>query len=334
MKKRVRVGIIGCAGIAAKYAIPAFQSLHDVDLVAIASRSGDKAGSWGMRYGLEAESYDSLLAREDIDVIYSPLPIGLQERVALQAAENGKHLICEKSIAASLDSAERMVAACRTSGVAIYENFVPEFHPQHATILSLIAGGAIGTPRAWHGTFGFPPFPAGDIRYSRQLGGGALNDCGCYTVFMARKIMRSEPVAVTCTLSTDGAEVDISGSALLEFPGATASMAFGFDHVYQSVYSVWGSKGLVRTSPGFTMPPTKVPKVELVTNDGRQEAVEVVPVPAADQFAMSFGYFCEAVSRGDAREFDTMGRRIRLQAGVMQAMRESAASGRRVVLSP
>jgi predicted dehydrogenase len=333
MKNRVRVGIVGCAGIAAKYAIPAFQSLPDVDLVAIASRSGDKAESWGKRYGLEAEGYDSLLAREDIDVIYSPLPVGLQERVALQAAENGKHLIGEKSITTSLDSAERMVAACRASGVAIYENFVPEFHPQHAAILSLIAGGAIGTPRAWHGAFGFPPFPAGDIRYSNQLGGGALNDCGCYTVFMARKIMQAEPVAVTCTLSMDGAEVDIRGSALLEFPGATASMAFGFDHVYQSVYSVWGSKGLVRTSPAFTMPPTKVPKVELVTNDGKQEAVEVVSVPAVDQFAMSFRYFCEAVSRGDAGEFATMGRRICLQAGVLEAMRESAASGRRVVLS-
>ncbi|HEY4490561.1 MAG TPA: Gfo/Idh/MocA family oxidoreductase, partial [Acidobacteriota bacterium] len=77
--RKISVGILGCANIAAKYAIAAFKSLPDVELVAIASREKGKAQAWAEKYGLEAESYESLIARQDIDVIYSPLPVGLQE---------------------------------------------------------------------------------------------------------------------------------------------------------------------------------------------------------------------------------------------------------------
>jgi len=330
--KKVRVGILGCANIAEKYAIPAFKSLPDIELVAIASREKSKAEEWAARHGLEAETYDSLILRRDIDVIYSPLPVGLQEEWVLKTAQSGKHIICEKSITYSLESAQRMVNACREKGIALYENFVPEFHPQHATILSLIAEGKIGTPHVWNGVYGFPPFPSGDIRYSADLKGGALNDAGCYTVFMARKIMQQEPVAVTCTLSKAGAEVDIKGSAFLEFEKGTALMSFGFDHLYQNTYSVWGSKGMVRTNRAFAIPPMMAPTVELITNDGAKDTREDVEIPTANQFALSFDFFRQAVVAQNTKQFEEMYDRIIRQANVLEAMRISAREGRRVSL--
>lgn len=328
----IRIGILGCANIAEKYAIAAFKSLPNVALVAIASREKSKAEEWGARHGLEAETYESLIARTDIDVIYSPQPIGLQEEWVLKAAQAGKHIICEKSITSSLESAERMVEACQKNNVALYENFVPEFHPQHAEILSRIQSGSIGTVREWHGVYGFPPFPEGDIRYSTELKGGALNDCGCYTVFMARKIMQQEPIAVTCTLRNDGHDVDIEGSALLEFKEGSALMSFGFDHLYQNTYAVWGSKGIIRTNRAFAIPPQLVPAVELITNDGKQEQKEVIDVPAANQFALSFEYFANAVAQNDTEKFSDMYDRILRQARILGAMRTSAKEGRRVEL--
>jgi len=330
--KKIRVGILGCANIAEKYAIAAFKSLPDVELVAIASREKVKAEEWAARHGLEAETYESLLERDDIGVLYSPLPIGLQEEWTLKAAAAGKHVICEKSITYSLESAKRMVDAFRKEGRALYENFVPEFHPQHATVLSRITEGDIGTPHVWNGAYGFPPFPAGDIRYSADLKGGALNDCGCYTVFMARKIMQQEPIAVTCALSNEGAEVDIKGSALLEFENGQALMSFGFDHLYQNTYSVWGSKGIVRTNRAFAIPPTMAPTVELVTNDGTQDTREVIEIPPANQFALSFDFFCASVAANDKATFEDMYERIIRQATVLEAMRVSAREGRRVGL--
>ena len=332
MKKKLRIGILGCANIAEKYAIGAFKSLPAVELVAIASREKGKAEAWAARHELEAESYDSLIARDDIEILYSPLPVGLQEEWAVRAAAAGKHMICEKSITYSLDSAKGMVDAFKQNGLALYENFAPEFQPQHGKVLSLIKEGAIGTPHVWSGQYGFPPFPKGDIRYSSELKGGSLNDCGCYTVFMARKILQAEPVAVTCTLSNDGAEVDIKGSALLEFPHAGALMAFGFDHLYQNTYSVWGSKGMVRTDRAFAIPPTFVSTVELITNDGSHESRETFAIPAANRFALSFGFFCKAVAANDTDAIQDMYEALMRQAAVMEAMRVSAREGRRVVL--
>ena len=331
-KKIVTVGILGTADIAVRYAIPAFQSLPHVKLVAIGSRSVEKAREMAARYGLEPESYESLIARDDIDVIYSPLPVGIQEEWTIKAAAAGKHVICEKSITYNLESAQRMVSSCRENGVALYENFVPEFHPQRAKILSLINELKIGIPHVWNGAYGFPPFPSDDIRYSADLKGGALNDCGCYTVFMARKIMQQEPLAVTCTLEQDGKEVDIKGSALLEFQNGEALMSFGFDHAYQNTYMVWGSKGVIRTHRAFALPPTYVPQVELVTNDGKKETRELLEVAATDQFAKSFDFFCSAVMKDDKKIFQDMYERILKQARVLEAMRRSAREGVRVQL--
>jgi len=328
--KKVRVGILGCANIAEKYAIAAFKSLSNVELVAIASRKNDKAEEWAARHGLEAETYDSLIERKDIDIMYSPLPVGLQEEWTLKAATAGKHVICEKSITYSLESAERMVDAFKKNGLALYENFVPEFHSQHAQVLTLINEQKIGIPHAWNGAYGFPPFPKGDIRFRAELKGGALNDCGCYTVFMARKIMQGEPHAVTCTLANDGKEVDIKGSALLEFKNGEALMSFGFDHFYQNTYSVWGSKGMVRTNRAFAIPPTFAPTIELITNDGREEKRESIEVPAANQFALSFDFFCKAIAASDKDQFEEMYDRIIRQARVLEAMRTSAEEGKRV----
>jgi NDP-hexose-3-ketoreductase len=330
--KKVRVGILGCANIAEKYAIAAFKSLPDVELVAIASREKAKAEEWAARHGLEAETYESLIARTDIDVIYSPLPVGLQEAWTLKVAATKKHVICEKSITYSLESAKRMVDACVANGVALYENFAPEFHPQHEKVRSLLTGNTIGTPHVWNGYYGFPPFEKGDIRLQAALKGGSLNDAGCYTIFIARKLFAAEPIAVTCMLSNDGAEIDMRGSALLEFPQATALMAFSLDDMYQNTYSIWGSKGVVRTNRAFAIPPTMAPALELITNNGTQDQREVIEIPATNQFALSFDFFCSAVAVSDTNRFEDMYGRILRQATVLDAMRTSASEGRRVEL--
>lgn len=332
-KPTVRIGVLGCAEIADRYAIPAFKSLPYVEVVAVASRSREKAEAFAKQHALEAEEYESLLERTDIDVIYSPLPVGLQEEWTLKAAAKGKHVICEKSITHSLESAQRMVAACKEAGVALYENFVTEFHPQHSKILSIIEEGGIGEPLVWTGYDGYPERPDDDIRYRSDLGGGALNYAGCYTAFMARKIMQQEPIAVTCHLAYNDDGVDMSGSALFEFSTGEALMSFGFNRLYQNTYSVWGSNGMLQTKRAFAIPPTLVPPVFHVTNNGKEETIEPVDVPPANQFELSFDFFCSAVATGDKQRFEDMYDRIYRQARVLEAMRVSAIEGKRVIIN-
>lgn len=333
--KRVRIGILGCASIAEKYAISAFKSISDVaELVCIASRDPKKAKETATRHGIEPESYDSLLQRKDIDAVYIPLPIGLHEEWTIKSAEAGKHIICEKSLTDSFTSAKKMVAACEKHNLVLYENFMCAFHPQHAEIKDIIKKGAIGKPFLFQGLFGFPPRPAEDIRYKKDIGGGSLNDAGCYPAFMARKILASEPISVTCHLVFDSKKgVDVQGSVLLEFPSEISAMiGFGFDQVYQNNYSIWGQKGIVRTNRAYAVPPTLKPTVELITNENASEKTQAIDVPAVDQFALSFRNFCETILGNDRMQMKATYDALLSQARMMEAMRVSSNENRKVIL--
>lgn len=126
--------------------------------------------------------------------------------------------------------------------------------------------------------------------------------------------------------------MDIAGSALFEFANGTAQMSFGFDHLYQNTYAVWGSKGIVKTNRAFAIPPTMAPTVTLVKNDGVKEVSEEIEIPPANQFALSFDFFCSAVASGDTAAFEDMYERILRQAKALEAMRTSAKEGKRVTL--
>ena len=143
-----------------------------------------------------------------------------------------------KSLADNFASAKKIVTACQKNNVVLYENFMCDFHPQHQAVLDLIKKGEIGKPFIFYSSFGIPPRDKHDIRYDKKLGGGALNDIGAYTIFMARKILRNEPLTVDATLyrnKVDG--VDLKGAILLKFPNEILAMlAFSFDAIYQNNY--------------------------------------------------------------------------------------------------
>ena len=329
--KIVRIGIIGCSNVAKKSAIPAIKAVKDAKLISIASREVEKAKLWASENNIEFDNYDSLIERKDIDVVYISLPIGLHEEWAVRAAENGKHIICEKSLAESYTSVKRIVEVCRKNGVVLYENFMCGFHPQHQKVISLMKEGMIGKPLVLKGYFGFPPMNSSNFRYDKELGGGSLNDAGAYTVFIARKML-GEPIKVTSTFNMDKEnEVDINGSAILEFAdNKTALISFGFDNIYQNNYSIWGSKGKIKVHRAFSIPPNLKPMIELITNDGASEKITDIDILPANQFQLIFEDFFNTVINLDKVKINNIYAEILSQAKVMEALRISHKEDRKV----
>ena len=325
--KTVRLGIIGCANIVEKYIISAVHEVKSCQLVAIASRDPEKAKDWAKRFGCGYEnSYEDLLRREDIDAVYLPLPVGLHKEWGIKAANAGKHVLCEKSLAESFDSVKKMVFACQNKGLHLYENFMCNYHPQHEKVIYLINSNEIGKPFLFRGAFAFPPLHENNIRYSKELGGGSLNDAGAYPLFMARKIFANEPEAVTCRLQYQGQMVDIQGNALLEFPHErSALISFGFNNFYQNNYSVWGETGLITVGRAYSLPPEMKPEVELQ----KQGFSQKVEVKAANHFVLLISAFCEAIGSDMKPDYSS----LLLQARAMEALRVSAREGRKVRLS-
>ena len=138
----LRIGVLGCANIARRSVIPAIKSIVEYDLIAIASRTKEKASEFATEFDCEAvEGYQKLLDRKDIDVIYMPLPTGLHEEWVMKALEAGKHILIEKSLAMDYASAKRMVDMARQKGLLIMENFMFLYHKQHQFVKDLIDKG-------------------------------------------------------------------------------------------------------------------------------------------------------------------------------------------------
>lgn len=338
MAETVKIGILGCAKVAEKYAIGAFQAIPNAEVVSVASRDSAKAEEWAGRFGIkECSDYDGLIANPAIDALYVPLPIGLHKEWAIKAASNRKHIICEKSLAENLAAVKEIVDACRNNDVVLYENFMCDFHPQHQKILSLIGEGRIGKLFLFNGNFGFPLTDKKNFRFNKLLGGGALNDAGAYTVFMARKIFENEPTTVTCALFYDKESgADINGTALLEFPNEmTAHVAFSFEAVYQNSYSIWGSKGLIKSERAYSIPPDMKPVLRLITNENMTETISNIDAPAANHFELIFRDFCDTVinRKNESAKIEKIYAEIVNQAKTLEALRISAEENRKVKLA-
>ena len=97
MIKKVKIGILGCANIAKKYSIKAFQAIDSAEVVSIGSRDQKKVAEWAKEFGIpQAESYDDLIKNKEVEAVYIPLPIGLHKERTLKLAHLGKNMLFEK----------------------------------------------------------------------------------------------------------------------------------------------------------------------------------------------------------------------------------------------
>lgn len=333
MNNKPHIGILGCAAIAEKYAIKAFQALDIVGKISIASRDREKAKKWAVKFQIGShDSYEALLEDPSVDAIYIPLPISLHEEWALKAIEAKKHILCEKSLSGNLASVRRIVEGCKRNGLVLFENFMCDYHPQHEAVLDAIHQEAIGKPLVFRGYFGFPPFPRNNIRNRRELGGGGLNDIGAYTVFMARKILESEPEYITCRLEQDPiTDVDVRGNAYLEFPsGKTAFASFGFDNVYQNNYSIWGSQGIISVDRAYSISPELEPIVTLYKNENQTATNDKIDVSPTNHFELIFDDFCKTILNDDLKHRQKKYDQIENQATVLEAMRLSSEKNKKI----
>jgi NDP-hexose-3-ketoreductase len=272
--QKIRLGVLGCAAIATRSVIPAVKSIDSFELVAVASRTKAKAEQVATRFNTEAiEGYQTLLERDDINAVYVPLPTGLHDEWLHKALDAGKHVLAEKSLAESYSSCQQLVEKAAQKGLLLMEDFMFRYHAQHVFVRDLISRGEIGEVRLFRSSFGFPPFPSGNFRYDKSLGGGALLDAAAYTIKATQLFLGFDVEVKAATLHYDKAlGVDLYGGAfLVNNQGIASEVAWGFDNFYQCNYEIWGSKGKIVAERAFTPPPDMKPKIVLEQAEKRVE---------------------------------------------------------------
>ncbi|WP_343235465.1 Gfo/Idh/MocA family protein [Streptomyces bauhiniae] len=294
----LRLGLLGCADIAQRRALPSLARVPDFALTAVASRDAGKAKLFASRFGAAPVArYEELLAREDLDAVYIPLPAALHAPWAGRALAAGLHVLVEKPAAATAEEAARLTRLARERGLVVMENFAFVHHTQQEAVRTLLAEGAIGELRSLSAEFAFPSLVDTDIRYRRELGGGALLDAGVYPLRAARLFLGDELEVTGATLREDpGHGVDVAGAALLTGPtGISAHVSFGFVHSYRCGYTLWGSAGRISLDRVYSAPDDFAPKLTW-ERDGRIEERRLAP---DQQFTELFRRFAAAIRRED-----------------------------------
>ena len=272
-EKKCRWGILGSAGIAQKN----WQSIHhaeNAELLAVASRDQAKAQDFIARCSAQVPhvnapqalgSYEELLAREDIDAIYLPLPTGLRPEWALKVAEAGKHLLCEKPCGTSLQQVEEIVAACDRAGVQFMDGVMFMHSDRLNKVREVIEDGTtIGKLRRINTQFSFcapDEFLTENIRMHSDLEPhGCLGDLGWYTLRFILWVMNyATPKAVTGRLLNSSGRSDSPYPVPTEFSGqlffeeVSASFYCSFLTEHQQLAHISGSKGNLRIDD-FVLP--------------------------------------------------------------------------------
>lgn len=297
MSKKVKWGVIGCAGIAKRAVIPGIQESELNEVAAIASRDADKARRTAEELNIPGAypSYEALLEDDSIDAVYIPLPNHLHKEWTIRAAEAGKHVLCEKPLALTANEAAEMAEACDKAGVLLSEAFMYRHHPRYRMIREVIASGRVGAIRGIHGTFTFNnAADAANVRYRRDWGGGSLYDVGCYPINAARLLLGTEPEAATVQafFSAEHDGVDMMASGLIEFPGSAAlTFDCGMWAAFRNTLQVVGDKGLIEVPSAFVTG-TDDGSNFFVTADGMREEIQV---PDVNQYAAQADDFARAI---------------------------------------
>lgn len=301
MAKPLRWGILGTGKIAGKFAAEFPQNPRG-ELAAVGSRKADSAARFAADYQVpQAGAYQDVLDSDDVDAVYLSFPNALHREWTLSALAAGKHVLCEKPIAATAGEAEAMFDAAEKHGRVLIEAFMYRCHPAIQKCIELVHAGALGNLKLirTHFTFNRPPDPQ-DVRYRKDLAGGSLMDVGCYCINFARALAGGEPTQSHAVAHIHSTGVDDYAAGTLEFEGRIlATFSCGMtvtadrttyvagDEGYLTIPFPWFSDGsfeLVKAPPS-TSPPQ--PEVERFQIDA--------PMPS---YALEAHAFAEVVQDG------------------------------------
>ena len=219
MDDKLRWGILSTARINDALLNPLRVSRRN-QLVAVSSRTQDKAEAYARKIKIKRAygSYPALLADPEIDVIYNPLPNHLHAEWTIKAVQAGKHVLCEKPLALTIQEVDAISGASEKYGKVVAEAFMYRTHAQSSKVKEIVESGKLGKVKLIHGSFTFVMTNPDDYRWNPEMGGGGLWDIGCYPLSFMRMVLSTEPLEVYGRELKGPSGVDEVFAAQMRFP--------------------------------------------------------------------------------------------------------------------
>jgi predicted dehydrogenase len=333
--KPMGYAVIGLGGFAQRAILPGFKHSKQGKLVALVSGDKLKAQRLARKFGAGASyTYDELpacLSDPQVEAVYIATNNGSHARYTVQAANAGKHVLCEKPMANSVEECRQMLAACRASDVRLMIAYRKYFEPSSLELKKLYTSGKLGRLKYIHSAFGIflpPVLKRGAWHLDPRLsGGGSLPDVGVYCVNTVCWLVGEEPSAVSAyQWAADPkrfSEVDENIAFRLDFPsGIVAQCTSSFQAAESSFLQVNGEKGWACLSPAYQYDLERRLFGEIA---GRRLEKKFKVI---DELALEIDALADAVRR--RREPEPNGVQGMRDLAVMEAIYQSAREGRTV----
>jgi len=323
-------GLVGASTIAAEHMIDAIRAQPGHAVAAVASSSAQRGREYAERYGIPAAytSAEALLADPAVAVVYVSTTNEHHRDQVLAAARAGKHVLCEKPLALTVEDARAMADACRAAGVVMATNHHLRNAATHRRMRELVREGAIGRPlfaRVFHAVH-LPPHLQGWRLDKPQAGGGVILDITVHDVDTLRFLLDAEPVEAvgmtqTAAMAREGLE-DGAMSVLRFDNGVLAQLHDAFTVKYAGTgLEIHGDAGSLLARDVMTQRP--VGHVVLRDADGERD----VPIEHENLYVRGVAAFCAAL-RGEGAPAATAEdgiRSLNAALAVAQACRLGAA---------
>jgi D-xylose 1-dehydrogenase (NADP+, D-xylono-1,5-lactone-forming) len=326
MDKVLNWGLLSTARIN-RALIPPLGASSRNRLLAVGSRSQEGANQYAQERNIPRAygSYEALLADPEIDVIYNPLPNHLHAEWTIKAVEAGKHVLCEKPLALSVEEVGAVQAAVRKHGRVVAEAFMYRHHPQTLRVQEIVKSGSLGDLKLIRGSFSFVITREKDVRLDLAMGGGSIWDIGCYPISYARTVVGENPLEMFGWQVTGHTGIDETFVGQMKFANNVhAQFDSSFVIPYHTFMEIIGSEGRLYIPKPFQ------PQIDEKIHLTRGDNTETIEIKGQEL------YIGEVEDMADAILLDKQPRisldDSRANVGVISALLESARVGRPVKL--
>jgi predicted dehydrogenase len=332
LRGTIRYAVVGVGHLAQVAILPAFKTARNSELVTIVSGDAEKRDELGKQYGLEQtysyEDYEKALAT--VDAAYIVLPNHLHKEWCVRTAQSGKHALCEKPMAVTVEECEAMIKAAEEHKIKLMVAYRLHFEKGNLDAIQFGTSGKLGELRAFTSEFG--QMVADDnIRLTEPVeeGGGPVYDMGVYCINAARYLFQNEPTEVLASSAqSDDPKFSKAGemvSVMMRFPGerlATFTCSFGSADV--SRYSLIGTKGMLTAEPAYDYSMAIKHRITI------DEQTTNKTYPKRDQFAAELTYFSDCIKKN--KEPEPSGLEGLADVRIVRAIYESAKTGKKIEL--
>ncbi len=326
MSKALNWGLLSTARIN-RALIPPLQVSRRNKLLAVASRSQTTADAYAKEKKIPRAygSYEALLADPEIDVIYNPLPNHLHAEWTIKAVQAGKHVLCEKPLALSVEEVDAIREAARKHGCIVAEAFMYRHHPQTLKAQEIVQSGSLGALKLIRGSFTFVLTREGDVRLKPEWGGGSIWDVGCYPISYARTVAGGEPLEVFGWQVTGPTGIDETFVGQMRFAGGViAQFDSSFVIPFHAFMEIVGSEGTLNIPHPFK--PGIAEKIYLT----RGERIETITIKGIELYSGEVEDMADAILLGRTPRVTLEDSRANV--AVISAFLESARTGKPVSL--